>query len=90
LLQDHKEATRRLRDLAGKQDNEPLVQQLNERNAEIEEKIRQTKSQLTELKISLMQQLTSFLRVKLVLGPSLLFLLISSSAENAEVGPFYP
>jgi len=61
LMKDQKEATRRLREHSRKQDNPQRVQQLKERTAEIEAKIRQTAEQLRELKIPLTKQVFLFL-----------------------------
>ncbi|KIM73936.1 hypothetical protein PILCRDRAFT_716465 [Piloderma croceum F 1598] len=51
LIKDRKLAARKLRDQARSQDNEQIVQELHQQHAEIEEKIRQTDSQLREMKI---------------------------------------
>lgn len=51
LIKDRKDAARRLRDQVQNQDNEQVVQELNKRQAEIEQKINQTADQLRELKI---------------------------------------
>ena len=51
LLQDRKIAARKLRAQMNSQDNDLVVQQLNQRQAEIDEKITQTANQLKELNI---------------------------------------
>ena len=51
LLQDRKIAASKLRAQMNSQDNDLVVQQLNQRQAEIDEKITQTANQLKELNI---------------------------------------
>ena len=51
LISEQKEAARPLTEQAGNQDNELVVQELNQRKAEIEEKIHQTADQLLQMKI---------------------------------------
>jgi len=82
LLEDQEDANRKLRELAGRQDNELLVQQLNARNAELEEKIRQTKRQISKLRIRWLQQLSRFLRMSVLPFPSNLFLILPLSGDD--------
>ena len=51
LISEQKEAARRLAEQAVNQDHELVVQELNQRKAEIEEKIHQTADQLLQMKI---------------------------------------
>ena len=64
LLGDQKEANRRLQELADRQGNEILVQQLHARSAELEEKIRQTAQQISTLKSGVLQRLARFIRLR--------------------------
>ncbi|KIM74070.1 hypothetical protein PILCRDRAFT_14719, partial [Piloderma croceum F 1598] len=51
LIKSQKETVDKLRRLARKQNNEAVVQDLNQQQAEIEEKILQTADQLRKMKI---------------------------------------
>jgi len=51
LIKDHQDATRKLGEQADKQGNALVVQELNARKAEIDEKIQQTANQIRQLKI---------------------------------------
>jgi hypothetical protein len=62
LLEDRKTAARKLQVQMKSQDNDLVVQQLNERQAEIEQKITQTANQLKELKIPFITRLLALLR----------------------------
>jgi hypothetical protein len=62
LLQDRKVAARKLRAHIKSQDNDLVVQQLNEQQAEIDEKITRTANQLKELKIPFITRLLALLR----------------------------
>ena len=64
LLDDQREANRRLQELADRQGNEVLVQQLHARSAELEEKIQHTKQQISTLKFRLLQRLARLLRLR--------------------------
>jgi chromosome condensin MukBEF ATPase and DNA-binding subunit MukB len=62
LIKDRKDAARRLRDQVQNQNNELVVQELNKRQAEIEEKINQTADQLRELKIPFTRRVRLFFK----------------------------
>ena len=85
LLDDQKEANRRLQELADRQGNEVLVQQLHARSAELEEKIRQTKKQISTLKFRLLQRLARFLRLGCV-NTYILMPLVNLLLQSTVVG----
>ena len=62
LTSEQKEAARRLTEQAGNQDNELVVQELNQRKAEIEEKIHQTADQLLQMKIPFTRRVCLFFK----------------------------
>jgi hypothetical protein len=62
LIKEQKEMARSLLEQAGYQNNGLVVQELNERRAEIEEKIRQTADQLHQLKIPFTRRVRLFFK----------------------------
>jgi predicted nucleic acid-binding Zn-ribbon protein len=62
LFNDRKDAVRRLEQQAKKQDNELVVQQLNERTKEIDQKIREIADQLRKLKIPFPRKVLRFFK----------------------------
>jgi chromosome condensin MukBEF ATPase and DNA-binding subunit MukB len=62
LIKDRKNAARRLQEQADNQDNELVVQELNAEKAEIEERIRHTAGQLSELKIPFTRRVRLFFK----------------------------
>ena len=62
LIKDHQDATRKLGEQANKQGNALVVQELNARKAEIDEKIQQTSGQLRQLKISFARRFVMFFK----------------------------
>jgi hypothetical protein len=60
LIKDRKEASRRLREQAQNQNNVLVVQELNRRQAEIEDKIQQTADQLRAMKIPFTRRVRLF------------------------------
>jgi len=62
LIKDRKEAGRRLREQAQNQNNVLVVQELNKRQAEIEDKIQQTADQLRAMKIPFTRRVRLFFK----------------------------
>jgi chromosome condensin MukBEF ATPase and DNA-binding subunit MukB len=60
LIKDRKHAARKLRQQAENQNNELVVQELNQRKAEIDEKILQTADELRQLKIPFTRRVRLF------------------------------
>jgi hypothetical protein len=64
LIKDQKDAARRLQELVQNHDNELVVQELNERKAELETKIRDTADKLREMKIPYTRKIRLFFKSK--------------------------
>jgi len=62
LIGEQKEAAQRLSEQASNQNNGAVVQELNERKAEIEEKIRKTADQLLQLKVPFTRRVRLFFK----------------------------
>lgn len=62
LIKDQKEATRRLKEQAGKQDNMLVAQQLNARRVELDNKIQQIAEQLRQMKIPFTRRVRLYLK----------------------------
>jgi len=62
LISEQKEAAQRLSEQASNQNNEGVVRELNERKAEIEEKIRKTADQLLQLKVPFTRRVRLFFK----------------------------
>jgi len=62
LIKARKDAARKLRRQAKKQHNVFVVQELNQRQSELDKKILQTANELKELKIPLTEQIRTFLQ----------------------------
>jgi hypothetical protein len=64
LLKDLKDAARRLQEQARNQNDELVVQELNKKQVEIEEKIRRTSDQLRELKIPMARRVNLLFKTR--------------------------